>query len=178
MTASADSQHYTVLPGDSLVIIGLKFGVPWQSIADANGIQAPYTIYPGQSLVIPAASGCHEPDSGSSDTKYVVKPGDNLVLIGGDLGVPWDQIAEANCIPAPYLIYPGQSLLIPQPSGCGDSESQGTPYTVQAGDDLSTIGQHFGVPWEEIADANCVSPPYLIYPGQVLSIPQGDSDSD
>jgi LysM repeat protein len=46
---------YTVQAGDSLYTIGLKFGVSWQSIASANNISSPYTIYPGQVLVIPTS---------------------------------------------------------------------------------------------------------------------------
>lgn len=43
---------YTVQKGDSLYKIGKKFNVPWQNIAKLNGIEAPYTIYPGQRLRI------------------------------------------------------------------------------------------------------------------------------
>lgn len=45
---------YTVVFGDSLSAIGSRLGVAWQDIAKANGITAPYTIYPGQILVIPS----------------------------------------------------------------------------------------------------------------------------
>lgn len=44
---------YEVESGDCLSAIGDKFGVDWYSIAEANGIGEPYTIYPGQSLIIP-----------------------------------------------------------------------------------------------------------------------------
>lgn len=44
---------YEVESGDCLSAIGDKLGVDWYSIAEANGIEEPYTIYPGQSLIIP-----------------------------------------------------------------------------------------------------------------------------
>ena len=44
---------YEVESGDCLSAIGDKFGVDWYSIAEANGIGEPFTIYPGQSLIIP-----------------------------------------------------------------------------------------------------------------------------
>lgn len=44
---------YEVESGDCLSAIGDKLGVDWCSIAEANGIGEPYTIYPGQSLIIP-----------------------------------------------------------------------------------------------------------------------------
>lgn len=44
---------YEVEIGDCLSAIGDKLGVDWYSIAEANGIGEPFTIYPGQSLIIP-----------------------------------------------------------------------------------------------------------------------------
>ncbi|MDB1089067.1 LysM peptidoglycan-binding domain-containing protein [Streptomyces sp. ACA25] len=44
---------HTVRSGETLYSIGRQYGVPWQSIASANNIRAPYTIYVGQILVIP-----------------------------------------------------------------------------------------------------------------------------
>lgn len=46
------SKTYTVRSGDTLSGIGAKLGVSWKDIASKNGIPAPYTIYPGQKLVI------------------------------------------------------------------------------------------------------------------------------
>lgn len=45
--------YYTVQPGEYLYIIGKKFGVPWQTIAAANGLTEPYIIQPGERLIIP-----------------------------------------------------------------------------------------------------------------------------
>lgn len=48
------TDEYTVQTGDTLASIGEAVGVTWQAIAKANSITEPYTIYPGQVLVIPA----------------------------------------------------------------------------------------------------------------------------
>ena len=45
---------YTVRAGDNLYRIGLSQGVSWSRIAQVNGLSWPYTIYPGQQLIIPA----------------------------------------------------------------------------------------------------------------------------
>ena len=47
------------------------------------------------------------------------------------------------------------------------------PYTVKLGDNLFHIGLAVGVPWPQIAAANNLSDPGLIFPGQVLCIPSG-----
>lgn len=48
---------YTVQKGDSLSKIGARYGVSWNSLAIANNIKSPYTVYPGQVLSIPGATG-------------------------------------------------------------------------------------------------------------------------
>lgn len=57
-------------------------------------------------------------------------------------------------------------------SGSGGM-SGGQAYTVQAGDTLSKIGQHYGVSWQKIFEANRdkLDNPDKIYPGQELTIP-------
>ncbi len=95
---------YIVQPGDTLSAIGSRLGVSWQSIAQANGIYYPYTIYVGEKLIIPGSS---------TATIYIVQPGDYLSLIGQKFGVSWQSIAQANGIQSPYIIYPGEKLTIP-----------------------------------------------------------------
>lgn len=46
-----------------------------------------------------------------------------------------------------------------------------TRYTVKSGDTLYKIGLAFGIPWQSIAIVNSIPPPYLIYPGEVLTLP-------
>ena len=147
---------YTVNAGDTLYSIGVKFGVPWQSIAQVNNIIPPYTIYPGEVLTIP---------SPGNTTLYTIQAGDYLYRIGTHFGVPWQTIAQLNNIQPPYTIYPGEVLVIPS------STTIETSYTVQPGDYLYSIGLNFGVPWQSIAAANGITSPYTIYPGEVLLIP-------
>lgn len=94
--------QYTVKSGDTLSSIAAKYGVSWQSIATANGIYSPYTIYPGEVLTIPGVS-----------QTYTVQSGDSLYSIGNKFGVSWSSIASANGIYSPYTIYPGEVLTIP-----------------------------------------------------------------
>jgi peptidoglycan/xylan/chitin deacetylase (PgdA/CDA1 family) len=49
-----------------------------------------------------------------------------------------------------------------------------TTYVVKAGDTLYDIGIRFGVPWELIAQANHLSPPYDLRASEVLIIPLED----
>lgn len=53
---------------------------------------------------------------GESGTTYTVQSGDTLSKIGGNYGVPWQSIYEANrdILDNPDVIHPGQELKIPQ----------------------------------------------------------------
>ena len=64
---SSGGGRYTVRPGDTLSAIGARFGVSYQSIAQANGIANPNLIYSGQQLVIPGR-GTPTPTPGPTPT--------------------------------------------------------------------------------------------------------------
>lgn len=116
-------------------------------------------------------------ESQPANSTYTVKSGDTLSAIGSKLGVNWQNIASANGISSPYTIYPGQVLTIPGGSTTSTSPSTSSTYTVVSGDTLSGIGQKLDVNWKDIANANGISSPYTIYPGQKLTIPGGGTTS-
>ena len=45
--------QYTVVKGDTLSLIGAKFGVSWKAIAELNKLSNPNFIRVGQVLLIP-----------------------------------------------------------------------------------------------------------------------------
>lgn len=45
-------------------------------------------------------------------------------------------------------------------------------YTVQPGDSLTAIADHFEISWQVLADYNHLPSPYVVYSGQVLKIPR------
>lgn len=52
---------YRVQPGDTLLGIGTRFGIPWQTIAAANGLSAGSVLQVGQQLIITGASATRRP---------------------------------------------------------------------------------------------------------------------
>lgn len=99
---------YTVRPTDNLYTIGLLYGINWVQIAEANGLVNPNQILVGQVLKIPVDA----PGPAPQFTHQVVT-GETLFLIALRYGVAWPVIAEANDLGSPYVIYTGQTLLIP-----------------------------------------------------------------
>ena len=103
-SSSSSTTTYTVKSGDTLSEIGASLGVDWKSIASANGISSPYTIYVGQVLTIPTSS--------SSSITYTVVSGDTLSAIASKYGTTVSKIASDNGITNTNLIYVGQTLVI------------------------------------------------------------------
>lgn len=99
---------------------------------------------------------------------HTVTPGDTLYDIAGRYGVSWDQVAEANGLSAPNQIYAGQVLKIP-------ADTPGPTHTfthqVRRGDTLTGIARQYGLPLVALAEANGLITPYVIYPGQSITIP-------
>jgi LysM repeat protein len=122
---------------------------------------------------------------------YVVKPGDWLYHIARVEGVSARQLIALNHIARPYRVYAGETLVVHArrapahqarlaKRGLGApeavdasfrSEGPGGRYRVRSGDWLLHIAHVEGVTAERLAQANGLSPPYRIYPGQSLVLP-------
>ncbi len=100
---------------------------------------------------------------------HVVERGETLSVIASRYGTTVDAIVQANGIANPNLIYVGQRLTIPAQGTVAPEES----YVVRLGDTLGGIAHRFGTTVSAIAQANDISNPSLIYPGQRLIIPPG-----
>lgn len=100
---------YTVRAGDTLFRIGQAYGLNWTQIAEANGIVNPNQITVGQQLKIPV----NKPSPTQQSFVHTVQGGETLFIISLRYGVAWPAIAEANKLQSPYVIFPGQTLVIP-----------------------------------------------------------------
>jgi LysM repeat protein len=102
---------YVVQPGDTLSGIADRVGVPWELIAQANGIEGPdYVIQLGQVLTIPVA-----PSTSPESNAYVVQEGDTITAIAQRFNVDPSDLADFNNIANWDDIKVGQVLYIPGP---------------------------------------------------------------
>ena len=98
----------SVSPGETLYEISRRYGVSWEQIAEANGLETPNQIYAGQVLKIPPDVPGPPPA-----IAHQVHRGDTLSSLAQQYGLPLATLAEANGLAAPYTIFPGQTLVIP-----------------------------------------------------------------
>ena len=114
---------------------------------------------------------------------YIVQRGDTLNKIASRIGVFWPDLAAWNNISYPYFIYPGQ-LLVTSPndsegnSGAEPEEAATNEdrYTVQKGDLLLDVAQKLSVDWLRLAQANQITPPYLLAPDTMLTMPEENAE--
>ena len=103
--------YYTVKWGDTLEAIAYRYGTTVAAIMQANSLTNSWYIYVGQVLAIP--SGTAMPPSYPAATYYTVRYGDTLNKIAIRYGTTVWALVQANNLPNPSLIYPGQMLVIP-----------------------------------------------------------------
>lgn len=152
---SAAGGTVVVAPGETLEIIAMRYGVPVQEIARANGISSPAQVTPGRALVIPqvgapvayataetlpapvqvaSAAPVMPVATPAGGVIHVVEPGQTLFSISKAQGVSMQAIMAANGMTT-ETVRIGQRLTIPaaggvppvQTASLGGSQTLGAP---------------------------------------------------
>lgn len=120
---AATADTHVVSPGENLYRIALRYGVTVEALANANGLNDPTRIRPGQVLRIPKAGTRTQSTKKKAAAKpaapartfsyrYTVSRGDTLYAIARRFGTTVEVLKRANGLGSD-LIRPGQRLLIP-----------------------------------------------------------------
>ena len=182
------SESYTSLILGAIVV--LIVGILFLSFAKGNkNIQTSSIKY------IPTIEDMQKQNSSTSST-YTIRPGDDLWTISENAynnGYKWVEIAKINKLQNPELIYSGDKLIIPTIAQdeqittgtevtidssdriVGNISITGSAYMIKSGDDLWNISIRAygdGFKWPDIARANNLENPDLIFAGNVLKIPR------
>jgi murein DD-endopeptidase MepM/ murein hydrolase activator NlpD len=152
---------HLVQHGETLFSIAQRYGTTADAIAHANGIPDPQQVYAGQELLVPS-----EIEPVDTWSTHIVQPGENLTAIASQHSLPWRTLALVNRLTNPHLLYVGQALQLPSSSG-----QTGALHTVQPGETLLGIAFKYGVSTRDLTEANNITKPSLIIPGQWLLIP-------
>lgn len=187
-TEKPTQQQWTVLPGDSLDSIALKFGTDAATLRRLNYLQND-DIRVGQVLVVPYIEPTPTPTA--APFYHEVQVGESLSSIATQYGVDPAEILKANELSDANIIQLGQKLLIPgydpgreandtggdtTDSTTADANATDVPddvviHVVQPGEGLYDIAAKYKVDAQKIATANNIANPNLIRAGQKLLIP-------
>lgn len=194
---------YTVQFGDTLSEIALQFGTTTEALARANGL-SDNTIYAGQVLVIVSASSQAPPPNPPTNPPpqanpgtYIVQNGDNIITLAARFGITTEALAAANGISPTSFLYIGQVLTIPgrnpqpaptatrpplaptnTPAPQPTAPARPAQYTVQEGDNLSTIAFKFNTTVDALQALNNLPDGNFLRVGQVLTITKGSAQNN
>lgn len=148
------TKEYIVSEGETLWSIAEKSynnGYAWEVIAKANNLSEPYALEKGQKLKIPRLSPTATPQETGQKDAESLSPTVAATVLVNPTSSPTQLTKE---------VLPGEKIT-------------GTSYTVVEGDNLWNIAVRAygdGYRWVELAKANEIQNPDLIYPGDLLKL--------
>lgn len=146
-----------VAKGDTVYSIGRQYGIDTWEVITQNNLTPPYHIFPGQSLTIsktPAPPSANE---------HMVSKGDTVYSIGRQHHIPIRAIIEHNNLTPPFILSPGQRLMLPK----------GHLHVVAKGDTVYSISRAHNTDMHTLVKLNNLDPSYTIKVGDVLILPDG-----
>lgn len=109
--AAPASTPYTVQPGDTLLALAMRHGLPMAAIQLANRMGVSTMLYAGQTLELPAAEAWR----GASPfwTVYEVLSGDTVIGIANKYGLDFVALVAVNELSNADVLHIGQPLILP-----------------------------------------------------------------
>lgn len=93
---------YTVASGDTLASLSTRLGVPQSVLASANGLREPFSLTPGQALLV--LNGART---------YTVRPGNSVYSVAERFGLTPSELWQMNpSLAGGTQLYPGQTLVV------------------------------------------------------------------
>jgi LysM repeat protein len=150
---SPASTTYTIARGDTISKIARTFGVSVAAVLQANRLSPSSIIYPGHRLTIPsrivpaaaqtpvaqtpvAQAPAPSPAPAPAATTWTVRPGDTVTGIANRFGVTVAAVLTANGLSPSSIIYPGQRLAIPSPTGLTSEQIANAKLIIKVGRQL------------------------------------------
>ena len=166
---------YIVKQGDNLCDIAKKYNTTANMVARYNGLIDTDILEMDKILRIPVST---IPNM-STSMDYTIQSGDTLAKIAEKYGTTVEALAKLNGITDIDEIWAGNVIKIPLYSSTFPmplpeihDDDKMIKYIVQEGDTLWKIARRFNVKLADIINLNKLCNPDLIYPDQVIIIPE------
>lgn len=188
-TVSPGVTIYVVQRGETLSQIAQNLGTTTGTLVRLNNIVNESNITVGQRLLVPVAGSRTD---GIPSIMHVVQPGETVENIAQLYGLSPDELNARNNLtdaasfyvgllldvsriptPVPTVVPPTEGAIAeaPAPEEADVLPEAVVTHTVLRGQTMFRIAQQYGVTVNDIARANQISDPTLIYAGQELVIP-------
>ena len=181
----ANNTVYTVEPGDTLMGIASKYGVPLSAIERYNGLNGYSILKVGEKITIPgtnAANTNYAANVSESNTVYTVESGNTLMGIASKYGVPLSAIERYNGLNGYSILKVGEKITIPGRNGSIKTYPKNTfgnialSYViVKPGMTLWSISQKFNVSINYIKSINRING-NDIHSGEKIFLKGGSAD--
>ena len=160
---------HIVQGGENLSGIAALYDLSAETLLETNQLDNDAALQIGQQLIVPGQTG----DIIARD--YVVEFGDSLERIAAEFNTRSDLLLVDEHTVNPQRLVVGQTLRLASRTGSAEKQPQfGSPHQVEAGETLTTIGAHYNLPPQQIAEANGMRFPTPLPVGQQLRIPSGE----
>lgn len=191
--------RHDIRKGETISTIASRYGVSQYAILEANNLSQRSMIYAGKQLIVPvpmdrgySGSGKSSKEYSSKNSIYSVRSGDTMWDIAKAFGTTVDALRGINYIEKGSRIYVGQKLKIPtdatnlesssyvEKSSNNNSSStiSSNSHKVRKGDTLWDIARQYGTTTSTIRKLNGLGRSSRIYPGQILVVKFGESNSN
>jgi len=188
---------YIVQPSDNIASVARKFGISQDSVRSWNSLDAASFIKEGDTLVVSKPEPKPQVENNrpkmAKGEKYVVREGDTFAAIAKSFDVPVVMLMQANQGFSRRLTV-GDSLVIPEyvrkkadkKTAKSETKSASKPkssnektsvYTVQSGDNLTSIARKFGTTVAKIQELNNMGNSTNLSVGQKLKVAGTPQDS-
>ncbi len=155
---------HVVQYGETLEQIAATFGVTPTALEQANGLSRYDDLQVGQRLIIPLRA--EEITTRWEMDTAIVGIGDTLDTLAASHGLSVDEIAAANWIVNPRLIYAGQTLRLPALSGEGIAAVR-----LRHNETLWHVALRYNSSIVALMLLNHLPNPFAVVEGQVLRVP-------
>lgn len=149
--------------------------VPWAMDTAQPYALAPYASDDRSRIGDQTVSAREAPAADLSGRVYRVQRGDTLLSIARRHRVKVAEIAAANGLAAPFVIYAGDVLEIPARVEVAPLSARAEQHVVRPGENLHVIARQHGVTVTTLSEHNELSSPDDIQAGQRLDVPQDET---
>ena len=157
---------HLVQEGETLSSIATLYGVTVDELILVNNLTNPEFLFAGQELLIPGQVG------DAAATLYTVQIGVTLAGIAAAFNTTPQEIATQNNLLNPQFVYGGQQLVVTSRTGSAQPRPlTGTFHLVEMGETLALLALRYNVRMDELAAANHLTLPTVLFKGQRLFIP-------